>query len=180
MHSAGDVVVRRIPAHVLVRGNVFGVAPLLVLDHRERQAWVEHGGETVDERDLSNNCSAQIGAEVYHGSHEQSTGAGAADRQAFAGREVLRNQVVGASAKVSEGVALVEQLAVLIPASPQFAAATNVGDRENEAAIKQAQPLRAEGGVDGVLVGTVSVEQRRRRAVQRNVAPVNVRDGYSR
>jgi hypothetical protein len=50
------------------------------------------------------------------------------------------DQVLGAGDEVGEGVALPEQLAVLVPLAPELPAAPDVGDGEGEPAFEEVEP----------------------------------------
>jgi hypothetical protein len=71
----------------------------------------------------------------------QAAGAAALDRQPAAGRVLLGHQVVGAGDEVGEGVALGQQLAAVVPVLAQFAAAADMGQGVDHAAVQQAQPI---------------------------------------
>src|SRR5581483_11931313 len=54
------------------------------------------------------------------------------------------------------------QASRFVPWLAKIAAAADVRDREDDAAIEQAEPVRAERRIDADAVGTVAVEQHRR------------------
>src|SRR5205085_10374536 len=76
-----------------------------------------------------------------------------------------------------EGVALVEELAVLVPAATHLSAATHVGDGVREPAVEQAEAHGREARVDAVLVGTVPVQEAG--TTVGPVLPPGQRDGHS-
>ena len=61
--------------------------------------------------------------------------------------------------EVGEGVALVQEAAVVVPAAPVDLTAANVGDGEDESTVDEAEPRRTKAGVDGGAVGTVAVQE---------------------
>ena len=74
------------------------------------------------------------------------------------------DQVQGAVDEVRERVALVQQLAVLVPLAAHLAAAADMGDGEDHAAVELGQARDGETGLDRVLIGAVAVEVQRTRA----------------
>jgi hypothetical protein len=81
-----------------------------------------------------------------------------ADRQALAAGVFLRDEVLGAGDEIVKRVALVQQLAVLVPRTAHLPAAAHVGDGDDEAAVEQAQLPRIEGRIGAGAVGAVAVE----------------------
>ena len=66
-----------------------------------------------------------------------------------------------------------------MPALAQLAAAADVGDRDRDAAIEQAQPVRGKRHRVGDPVGAVAGEQERARAVARRVRRADERDRHA-
>ena len=73
------------------------------------------------------------------------------------------DEVPGAVDEVRERVALVQQLAVLVPLPAHLAAAAHVRDGEDHAAVELRQARDREAGLDRVLVRAVAVEVQRPR-----------------
>ena len=89
----------------------------------------------------------------------------------------LAHQMPGAGGEVGERVRLAEHLAVVVPAAAHLAAAPDVRDGEDEAAVEQRQPADREVGVRGHLVASVAVEDARRASVARCPFPADQGDG---
>ena len=153
------VLVRGIPLHVRVDAGVMeGISPLVPLDDGEGERGVEDGGERVHERDVREDPREQLGCEVGDGAHQQAAGRAALGDEGRRGRVPLGDEVARTVDEVREGVALGEELAVLVPLPAHLAAAAHVRHREDHAAVELGQPRDREPGLDGVLVGAVPVE----------------------
>ena len=151
-----------VAAHIGVHLRVVQrVAPLVPLDHGQRQRRVQDRRQRVHERHPGEDAREQFRGQVRHGAHQQAAGAAALGDEPVGTGVALVDQVPGAVDEVREAVALVQLLAVLVPESTQLAAAAHVGDREDHAAVEQAEPGDAERRVDADLVGAVAVEQGR-------------------
>jgi hypothetical protein len=74
------------------------------------------------------------------------------------GRDPGVHEVARDRDEVGERVALVLQLAVLVPLPPHFAPAAHVRDREDDAAVEHRQARDREARFDRVLVRPVAVE----------------------
>ena len=86
--------------------------------------------------------------------------------------------MLGARDEVGERVGLVQQLAVVVPRTPELASSADVRDREDHAAVEEAHPRRREARVDGGLVRAVAVEEQRVAVVVAEVASVDDRDRH--
>src|SRR5216683_982 len=161
-----DVVIWRIALHVLVELGVVGVAPLLVLVDGERYRFVEHGGEGVDKRNLRHSAGEKLGARIDDRADEQTPRAPATDGELPRIRVAAVDELDRARDEVIERVGLVQELAVLVPLPANLSPTSDVGDRENETAVEQAEPRCVEHGIAGQLVGAIAVEQGRIRTAR--------------
>ena len=173
----GDVLVRRVGGDGRLERRVARVAPLLPLGDRERERGVEHRGDDVDEGHLGHHRGGQVRPHGHRRAHQQATGAPAPDGHLAGRGDALGDEVLGTGQEVGEGVDLVEELPVEVPAPAQLAAAPRVGQGPHHASVEQGQPGDREPGRQGVLVGAVAVEHRRRRRIDGGVPPPNDVDG---
>ena len=95
-------------------------------------------------------------------------------------RVPVLDEVLGAVDEVGERVHLQHHPPLLAPLLAELAAAADVGQRVDHAAVEQAQAARREGRRHRHAVGAVGVEQHRRRAVERHALPVDERDRHLR
>ena len=154
-----DVVVRAVLHHVVEVVLVLGVAPLVKLKRRQRDAFVEHGVDHVDKRHAGDDAVEEAGFEVHDGTHQQSARAAAHGVQVVGAGESGFHHGFAAVNEVGEGVHFVEQLAVLVPVSAHLASATDVSDGVHEAAVEHAQARHREAGVHAVAVAAVGVKE---------------------
>ena len=133
------VVVGRILLHVIVSRLFVRITPFDVLAGRQRQRSVEHCIENIDERHLGHYGFEQIGTHVGDGAHQQPAGAATLNYQTVAGGVLLFHHMFGAGDEVGEGVYLIHHAAGFAPGFTQFAAAANVRDDIDDAAIEQSQ-----------------------------------------
>ncbi len=173
------VVVGGIGQHPEVGLLFLGVAPLVELAGGQGNAVVEHGGHHVHEGHLGHRGAPQVGTQVQHRTHQQTTGAPAHAHQAVRVGVTLPDQVLPTRDEVGEGVHLMLHAPLLIPRTAQVLAAPDVRQREHEATVQEAQPRDAEGGFHADAVGAVAVQQQRGLAVQGHVAAVHHRDGHT-
>ena len=173
----GDIVVGRIgrDRRVVPLGRD-RVAPFRPFRRRERQGFVQHRGQDVDERHLGDDRREILRRHVGDRAHQQSARRAALRDQPVMPGEALRHQVPGGGDEVGERVRLSLALAGLVPAVALVLAAANMGDRIDEAAVDQGQDVCVEGSRYGDAVGTVAIDQARRRAVERRVPVVEQRD----
>ena len=132
-----DVLVRGVRLHVGVHFRVLnGVAPFFPLHRRQRQLRVEDGGQRIHERYGSQAGGVLFGGEVHDGAHEQAAGATAvaADTRLISPR--LSRNVAGDVHEVGEGVLLRELLTVLVPGAAHLAAAANMRNDVDDAAVQ--------------------------------------------
>ena len=80
------------------------------------------------------------------------------DNQLLRSGVTLRDEVFRRRDKVCKRVALLTQPARVVPGLAKFAAAADVRDGKNHAAIQKTYAVRAEIDGDGVTVATVTVE----------------------
>ena len=132
-----DVLVRGVRLHVGVHFRVLNrVAPLFPLHRRQRQLRVEDGGQRIHERHGSQAGSVLFGGEVHDGAHEQAARATAVAADTRLIRPGFSRNVAGDVHEVGEGVLLRELLAVLVPGAAHLAAAANVRDDVDDAAVQ--------------------------------------------
>jgi len=153
-----NILVRRISANVVVVGLDLRIAPLFELGHGERQSFVEHGVNDVNERHVDDGGLEQVRAQIEHCSHQQAASTATFDAELIGRGITLGDQVLGAGDEVGEGVHLLLQLAVITPSFAHVAAATNVSDGIDIAAVEQTDSSAAEAGGDGDAVRAVGVE----------------------
>ena len=101
---------------------------------------VHHRAHDVDEGHGRVHGAEEVGALVDHGAHEQAAGAAALDQQPVGRGPLLADQELGAVDEVEERVPLLHQHAVVVPGLAQLVAAADVGDRDGDPAVEQAQP----------------------------------------
>lgn len=66
-----DVVDRGVALHVMVELFFLRVAPLLPLDRRQRNSWVQHRCKNVDERNPGKSGLEQVRAQVERGANQE-------------------------------------------------------------------------------------------------------------
>src|SRR5205085_2716699 len=92
---------------------------------------------------------------------EQAAGTAPPDGEAAWTRVAPGDEVLRASDEVVEGVALPQQLAVLVPLPPHLSPTSHVCDREGETSVEQAEAGGVEHRVVRKLIGAIAVEQER-------------------
>ena len=132
----------------------------------------------VHERHLRHDAGERVRGQVRHRAHQQPAGRAAPGHQPVRRRPAGLDQVPGARHEVGEGVLLGQQLALVVPAPAQLAAAAHVRHREDDATVQQGQPRDGEPRVDAGLVRAVAVEHARGRAVARGAGPAHQRDRH--
>jgi hypothetical protein len=153
------VLVRRVRLHVRVHvGVVQRVAPLVPLDHRERQRRIEDRRERIDEGDIGQDAGEQLRGEVGDRPHEEPAGRAALRDHPVGARVAVLDEVPRAVHEVRERVALVQELAVLIPLAAHLTTAAHVRDGEDHAAVQLRQAGDREARLDRVLVRAVAVQ----------------------
>ena len=131
-----DVLVRGVRLHVGIHFRVLNrVAPLFPLHCRQRQFRVEDGGQRIHERYGRQAGCVLFGGEIQHGAHEQAARATAVAADTCRISPGLGRNVAGDVHEVSEGILLRELLAVLVPGASHLAAAANVRDDVDDAAV---------------------------------------------
>src|SRR6185312_11832437 len=106
---------RRVRQHVLVRVSLLRVAPFVEFIGGQRNAFVEHGGDHVDEGYVGCDAAVAVATHVGNGAHQQAAGAAAHGEDLVLRGVVFGDQVVRHVDEVGEGIFLVHQLAVVIP-----------------------------------------------------------------
>ncbi len=175
----GDVVVGRVRQDRPEGGLALArVAPFGPFRRRQRQLRVQHGVEHVDEGHVGDDPGEQLRREVGHRPHQHPAGRPAVGDDALLGRVAGLDQRPRAGDEVREGVGLLLALAVEVPAPALLGAAADMGDRVDEAAVDEAQQVRAERRRHQRSVGAVAVEQQRRAAVEGEVSAMQQRDRH--
>ena len=175
--GAVHVVVGRIRPHVLEVHRVVGIAPLLVLQHRERNTGVEHRRHHIHERHVGHDRPEEIRAGIGDSAHQETAGAAAADGQQVRRGPLLVHQVLRHRDEVAEGVPLLQQLAVLVPGAAQVLSASRMGQRHHQSPVQQRDPVAGEGGIDGDAIGPIGGEQHGPRRVAFQRKAVDHRNG---
>ena len=170
-----DVVVRRVGEHVVVVLLLGRVAPFVELVRRQRDGFVQHRRDDIDEGHLRDQQRVVVRRHVRDRAHQQAAGAAAEAGDAVFRRITFLHQETGDVDEVGEGVLLLQQLAVLVPAAAHFLAAADMGDGVDHAAVEQAQQGRAETRIARNAVAAVGVLQQRRRAVLPESLAINHR-----
>jgi hypothetical protein len=127
----------------------------------ERDGVVQHGSQRVHKRHAQDGGGEQVWAHVADRAHGEPARGAALDAEPPRRGEPALHQQLRAGHEVGEGVALQQELAVLVPPPAHLAAAAHVRDGKHEAAVQQREPGAAEVGVVGDFVGAVGVEQQR-------------------
>ena len=154
--AGAGVVVRRVGQHVAgVRLDAW-VAPLLPLVGRQRQRGVAHRRDDVDERHLGDGAGEQVRAHRDARTDEQPAGAPAADGDASRVGPALGDEVLGGGERVGERVALVQQLAVEVPAAARA--------RRRRAGGRAPTPARGRAATGGRRRTTAASTPRRSRS----------------
>ena len=139
-----NVVIRRVGQHVVERGLLIRIAPLFVLRHRQRKRRVQHGVHHVHERHLAQHHLEQVRTHVGDRAHQQAARARALNADLAALAVACRQQVLGRVDEVGKGVALGHHLAGIVPGLAHLAAAADMRDGRDHAAVQQGQIQRAE------------------------------------
>src|SRR5208282_347710 len=77
--------------------------------------------------------------------------------------------------EIAEGVRLLAELAVLVPAPALVRAAAHMGDRDHEAAVDEREAVGRKARLDCIAIGAVAGEEQRRRSVEPQAPPVDER-----
>ena len=85
--------------------------------------------------------------------------------------------MLGAGDEIGEGVHLAMHAAGIVPGLAEFAAAADVGDGEDHAAVEQTEAIGAERNGHGEAVAAVAVEKERGAAIARGVVAIDDGDG---
>jgi len=80
----------------------------------------------------------------------------------------LRNEESSGGNEIGEGVEFIAHAASVVPGLAEFAAAANVRDGEDDAAVEKAEAIGTESDGHGDAVAAVPVEEERSGAVERN------------
>jgi len=72
---------------------------------------------------------------------------------------IFRDEMVGGSDEIGEGVELVVHAPGVMPGLAEFAATADMGDGKDDAAIEKADMIGAEGNGHGEAVAAVAIER---------------------
>ena len=111
------------------------------------------------------------GRHVGDRAHQQAARAAALRDDPAGARIALGDEMPRGGEEVAEGVRLLQELAVLVPAPALVGSAAHVGDGVDEAAVDQREAIAREARLDRIAIGAVAGEQKRRGAVELGVAP---------
>src|SRR5215472_2021211 len=170
------VVVGAVGLQVRACPGVPRVPPFVPLADRQRNAGVQHGRDTVDERDLGDHGPPPPRGHAEHRPLQQAPGGQATGDDAVRRDPAARGKRVGGGDEVGERVALAVQPPVQPPAPAALAAAAHVRDRVEVAAVEQAGHRQAELRPLARLVRAVAVEQAGGGAVAAEPGAVGDRD----
>ena len=139
---------------------------------------VEHGRDDVHQNGTSATTARNsFGPKLVDDrAHQEATGTSAFDRELLRRRPPRRDQRLGADDEVVERGLLVRHLAGFVPAAAEVAAAADVGDSKDDAAVEQRDARLRERRIDRDAVATVAVEEQRLRSGALLVAAVDERD----
>ena len=151
------------------------VAPFGPFAGGERQAFVLHGVEHVDERHVGDHRAPQRRIGIGDDPHQLAARRAAVDRDPARGCEAGGDQPVRHIDEIVERVPALFRLALQIPVIAQIVAAADMRDRKGEAAIEQRQPRGGKAGRDRMAVGAVGVEEQRAGSVARETHGIDDR-----
>ena len=117
--------------------EVIGIAPLGPFRRRQRQCFVEHGVQDVDERHVGDDAEEEVRRHVGDNAHQHAArGAAVGDDAATAGEAEL-HEMFARRDEIVEGVKLLVQLAVGVPMVAFVLAAADMRDGVDEAAVDE-------------------------------------------
>src|SRR4029434_6582184 len=136
-----EVCVGAIALHVEVVFLDLWIAPFFVLADREWQGGVKHGVQDIDERYVADHCVKKVRAQIDDSAHQQSPRTAAFNDELFVVCVALSDEMFRSADEIGEGGALLAHAAGIIPRFAKFTPAANVGNRIDDATIKQAQTI---------------------------------------
>jgi len=92
------------------------------------------------------------------------------------GGKFLCDEMLGGGNEIGEGVELVLHAPGIVPGFAEFAAAADVGDGKDDAAIKKTDAIGTEGNGHGETVAAVAIEEERGAAVARSAVAIDDRE----
>src|SRR5207253_2517148 len=138
------------------------IAPFLVFADGQWKGSVEHGVQDVDKRHLAENNMEKIGAHIDHSAHQQAARAAALNGQFFRRGVVLRDQIFRSGNEICKGVLFLLHAPAVVPGLSEFAAAPNVRNGVDHAALQKTQAIRIEVHGHGDAIAAVAVKKQRR------------------
>src|SRR5262249_41993774 len=148
-----DVVVGRVLNHVIEGRFFLGVAPLFKFRDGQRESFIELGIDDVHEGNVGDDHLEEIGAHVGDCAHQQAARGAAFDDDAVARAVLGGDEVLGAGDEVGEGVQLVHHAAGVVPGFAHFAAAADVHEGHDYAAVEERNARGAESDWKAETVG---------------------------
>ena len=101
----------------------------------QRNALIEHGGNHIDKGHTSDDPAIVLGRDVGHGAHQQTAGTASFSEHLVFRAVLFAQQERRDIDEVRERIALVLQATIFKPATSQFLTTTNMGQRNDKAAI---------------------------------------------
>ena len=172
-----DIIVGGVGEHIVVSFLFGGVSPLIVFECGERNCVIEHGGDHVNERNIGNETSEQIGTHVGDGPNQQSSCATSSCEQSIRIGVLFLGEVLSTVNEVRKSVLLFHELTVLVPPSTVLLSTADMGDRIDESTIDQTQHGAAKPGRHTRAVGAVTIEIQGSSSVALYTLVVYERDG---
>ena len=170
---AFETCIRAIRFHIKIILGALGVAPFFVFADSERKGGIEHGVEHVHEGDMGDDDAEKIGAKIGDRAHKEAAGTAALDDEFAVRGEAPSDEILGAGDEIGERVHFSVHAASIMPGLAEFAAAANVSDGEDDAAIEEAEPVGTEGHGHRKAVAAVAVEEKRGGGVAGGVVAID-------
>jgi len=126
---------------------------------------------------VGDDGAKEVGAHVDDGAHEQASGRTTFDGHTRGVAEARGGEVLDGGDEVSEGIALDEHFAGVVPGLAEIAAAADVRIGHNDAAIEKAEAVGAEADGKRVAIGSVAVNVEGIAAGLALVFAIDERDG---
>ncbi len=144
-------VIGTVAFHIVIIGFILRISPLFKFTGGQRNSFIQHGGHHIDERHWAITPWNSSGRS-FTATPISIPPALPPCRSRAADRRTLGKQRVTDVQIVVEGIFLTQEFTVFIPLLTQLAAAADVGDGVDKAAVEQAQPAGAEIGIDTLAI----------------------------
>ena len=142
-----------------------GIAPFLPFARRQREAFVQHGVEHVDEGHVGHDGAVLLRILVDDRAHQLAACGPAAGGNLALGGVALLDQAAADIDEVVESVGALEHLALQVPAPAEVVAAADMRDGIGEAAVDQAEARGRKAGRHGIAIGAIGIKVERHGAV---------------